>query len=123
MLEARAEGRVQEEEQMDKGDKRSIKLMDVILCSLEHRTKTYPNLCPGVDGDRQDGTLLTALKWEWEQRKRAAWLCQLCAVRGRASWPFAPMCQGQSSSSSYRPTNPIPWTRWVEQQVSQSSRS
>lgn len=35
VLEARAEGRAQEEEQMDKGDRRSIKLMDVILCSLE----------------------------------------------------------------------------------------
>lgn len=97
VLEARAEGRAREEEQMGEGERRSIKLTDVILCSLEHcKLKRIPKLCPGDDVDGQGGTVLTALKWKREQRERAGWLCQLCAVRGRASRPFAPTCQGQS---------------------------
>lgn len=51
MLEARAEGRAREEEQMGEEERRSIKLMDVILCSLEHsKLKHIPSLAQGMMG-------------------------------------------------------------------------
>lgn len=51
MLEARAEGRAREEEQMGEEERRSIKLMDVILRSLEHsKLKHIPSLAQGMMG-------------------------------------------------------------------------
>lgn len=49
--EARAEGRAREEEQMGSGERRSIKLTDVILCSFEHcRLKHSPTFAQGTTG-------------------------------------------------------------------------
>ena len=51
VLEARAEGRAREEEQMGEGERRSIKLTDVILCSLEHcKLKHIPTFAQGMTG-------------------------------------------------------------------------
>lgn len=51
VLEARAEGRAREEQQMGKGERRSIKLTDVILCSLEHcKLKHIPTFAQGTTG-------------------------------------------------------------------------
>ena len=49
VLEARAEGRAHEEKQMGKAERRSIKLTDVILCSLERcELKHIPIFAQGM---------------------------------------------------------------------------
>lgn len=51
VLEARAEGRAREEQQMGEGERRSIKLTDVILCSLEHcKLNHTPTFSQGTTG-------------------------------------------------------------------------
>lgn len=112
VLEARAEGRAREEEQMGEGERRSIKLTDVILCSLErHKVNHIPTLAQGMvaiggvarslqprngngaGGKGKEGYAISTLAWE----------------SFTACCPNTPGAKSPSpNASSDRPTNPIP---------------
>lgn len=120
VLEARAKGRAREEEQMGEGETRSIKLTDVILCSLERRKLNHiPTLAQGMaaiggvarslqprngngaGGKGKEGYAISMLAWE----------------SFTAHCPKMPGVKSPSpNASSDRPTNPIPQSsRFVSQ--------
>lgn len=124
-----AEGRAQEEEQMGKGGRKSIKLMDVILCSLEHcKLEHIPTFAQGTTGISRVAHFLQSWNGNGSRGKEQ----NDCASPVWLSlWEsFKALCTntpGPKSSSPYasfyRQINPFPSTRWVEEQISQSSKS